>query len=366
LNGTLQRWLPNKKGLARNLGITTALLLGATGIVAILTQITNNMSNISEIYILTILLVALYTEGYFWGLLASVISVFGVNYFFMYPYFKLDFSPDGYPVTFLVMLVSSIIVSTLATGMKEKTKLADEKQRIMAEKQNEQMRSNLLRAISHDLRTPLTGILGASSAILENKRRISMESRDSLIKNIHDDAQWLLRMVENILSVTRIDKNASKLIKIPEPVEEVVEQSIKRCQKRFPNVKFNVSVPHEFIMIPMDGMLIEQVLINLIENAITHGGIGFPVDITVYKTSDFVYFAVRDYGKGIPEHDIPKLFNEMDLRSLKNTDSARGLGLGLSICKTIVTAHNGRIWCNNNSDQGATFTFTLPMEDEVC
>lgn len=364
MNRTLQRWLPNKKNIVKDAAITIGLLLSATVISDVFIKIANNTDNISGIYILTVLFVALYTEGYFWGLLTSVVSVVAINYFFTYPYFAINFSLSGYPLTFLIMLSSGIIVSTLATSTKEKRILAEEKQRISSEKQNEQMRSNLLRAISHDLRTPLTGIIGASSTILENKELISKESHDRLIKDIHEDSQWLLRMVENILSVTRIDKNTSKLLKSIEPVEEIVAQSVKRCQKRFPDVKFNVSVPHEFIMAPMDGTLIEQVLINLIENAIKHGGNNLQVDITVYKAGDFVYFAVRDYGQGVPQQDIEKIFNEMYMGNHENSDATRGFGLGLPICKTIVTAHSGKIWCNNNLDQGATFTFTLPMEGD--
>lgn len=359
---TLQRCLPSRKSFVKDAGITVGLLLSAFAISVVFMKLLKNADNISEIYILTVLFVAMYTEGYFWGLLTSVTSVVCINYFFTYPYFKVNFSLSGYPLTFLVLLSSGIIVSTLATGIKEKRILAEEKQRISSEKQNEQMRSNLLRAISHDLRTPLTGILGASSTILENKELIGIETRDRLIRDIHEDAQWLLRMVENILSVTRIDQNTYKLLKSSEPVEEIVAQSIKRCQKRFPSVKFNVSVPHELIMAPMDGTLIVQVLINLIENAIKHGGNDLQVDINVYKAGDLVYFAVRDYGQGVPQQDIEKIFTGMYVGNCENVDATRGFGLGLPICKTIITAHNGRIWCNNNLDRGATFTFTLPME----
>jgi two-component system sensor histidine kinase KdpD len=161
--------------------------------------------------------------------------------------------------------------------------------------------------------------------------------------------------------VTKLDKEAIKLKMALEPVEEVVAESVGRCQKRFPGSKFDVSVPHEFIMAPMVGTLVEQVLINLIENAVKHSGSDMPIDVTVYRTGDFVYFAVRDQGKGIPEQMAGKLFSETDMKSLN--DASRGLGIGLSICKTIVLAHGGRIWYNNNPDRGVTFTFTLPMEE---
>jgi two-component system sensor histidine kinase KdpD len=358
----VKRWIPDRKTASKDAAVTILLLICAMALSALIITITGSTKNTSEIFILCVLLVALYTNGYFWGLFASIAIVIGVNYFFTYPYFSLDFSLKGYPVTFSVMLAAAIIVSTLATGMKEKSELEKEKQRIISEKQKEQMRSNLLRAISHDLRTPLTGILGASSAIMENRDRISLETRDCLIRDIHEDAEWLLRMIENILAVTKLDKEAIKLKMTPEPVEEVVAQSVSRCQKRFPGSKFDVSVPHEFIMAPMVGPLIEQVLINLIENAVKHSGSDRPTDVTVYGTGDFVYFAVRDQGKGIPEQTICKLFSDSNIKNMN--DAARGLGIGLSICKTIVEAHGGRIWCNNNPDRGVTFTFSLPMEEK--
>lgn len=233
------------------------------------------------------------------------------------------------------------------------------------EKQKEQTRGNLLRAISHDLRTPLTGILGASSAILENGERISSQARQQLIQDIREDADWLLRMVENVLSVTRIGPQASGLRKVPEAVEEVIAQAVNRCRKRLPGLSLTVRVPEEFVMAPMDSTLIEQVLINLIENAYKYGRSAQPVEVTVCTAGENVRFVVQDHGPGIAPELLPVLFEGFLGRDGQSADSSRGLGIGLSICRSIITAHGGTIQAENRPGGGAQFVFTLPLEEEA-
>lgn len=160
------------------------------------------------------------------------------------------------------------------------------------------MRSNLLRAISHDLRTPLTGIVGASSALLEKETELDKETEHNLIKGIKDDSGWLIRMVENLLSVTRISEGLVSLERAPEAVEEIVGEAVGRIKKRFADRTIHVKVPRDLLMVPMDGTLIEQVLINLMENALRHGGTGAEVWVDVTKTKQSAIFSVRDNGKG--------------------------------------------------------------------
>lgn len=254
-----------------------------------------------------------------------------------------------------------MIASQVAMALKHQY-LSDEQHLMQMEAEKEKMRNTLLQAISHDLRTPLAGILGASSAIRENGKTLDEATRDKLIANIQEESQWLIRMVENLLSVTRINKSASKVMKKPEAAEEVVAEAVSRIQQRFPQRQINVQVPNELLEVPMDGTLIAQVLINLIENAIKFSPADAPVAVSLKKDGAWALFEVRDHGKGIGTKDFPHLFSGYAPKNTKSPDSSRGMGLGLSICLTIVKAHSGTIKAENSRGGGAVFRFALPLE----
>lgn len=322
-----------------------------------------NVANIAIVYTLALILTALYTSGYLFGIIASLFCVIAVNYFFSYPYFRINFSLDGYPVTFIGMLAISLITSATTTTLKRQRQAIAEREKELVEADKEKLRANLLRAVSHDLRTPLTGIIGSSSSYLENYRDLSDEDRTELVSNIKEDSQWLLNMVENLLTVTRIkDNDTDKVKKTPEVVEEVVSEAILRLRKRLPDIKIRVDMPNNFLMLSMDPTLIEQVLINLLENAYVHSGSRDPIDLTIAETPDHISFTVRDYGRGINEKHLPYIFEGQQTVS-ENADGHKGIGIGLSICKTIIRAHDGEITAANHS-HGAEFTFTLPKEKE--
>jgi two-component system sensor histidine kinase KdpD len=244
----------------------------------------------------------------------------------------------------------------------ERQNLSDEQRSIIVEAEKEKMRSNLLRAIAHDLRTPLAGILGASSAIRENRDNLDENTRDKLNADIQEEAQWLIRMVENLLSVTRINEGATKVTKSTEAAEEVVAEAVSRIKKRFPYRNIMVSVPDELLEVPMDGTLIAQVLINLVENAIKHSANESPVEILLKQDKKWAVFEVLDHGKGIAEEDFPYLFTSYVPNGNKSSDSSRGMGIGLSICMTIIKAHNGKMEAHNREEGGAVFQFILPLE----
>ena len=253
-----------------------------------------------------------------------------------------------------------LIVSQAAMAL-ERQALSEAQRKATVASEKEKMRGNLLRAISHDLRTPLTGILGASSAILENAEALPENEKENLLQNIRDDSGWLIRMVENLLSVTKISDGVASLKKTPEAAEEIISESVSRIKQRFPDVNIEVHVPDDVIIIPMDGILIEQVLMNLMENAVKHNKNNAPITVQVLKKSDDILFEVKDFGRGIPAEDLPHLFD--GLAGKKNSpDSSRGFGIGLSICKSIIDAHGGKIFASNNREGGATFGFSLPLE----
>lgn len=244
----------------------------------------------------------------------------------------------------------------------ERQYLSDEQRRIMIESEKEKIRGNLLRAISHDIRTPLTGILGASSAILENGGNFDKETHDKLLSNIKEDSQWLIRMVENLLSITRIREGTMNVAKSAEVVEEIVAEAIGHIRKRFPARRISVKVPDDVIIIPMDGTLIIQVLINLMENAISHSPEDSDLEVEVGVEDRYVSFEVRDNGKGIAAEDFPYLFESYVPNGKRTPDSARGMGIGLSICMSIIKAHNGSLKAANRNGGGAVFKFRLPLE----
>lgn len=254
-----------------------------------------------------------------------------------------------------------MIISQVAMAL-ERQYLSDEQRKILVESEKEKMRSNLLRAIAHDLRTPLTGILGSSSAILESGDVIDENTKEKLLYNIKEDSQWLIRMVENLLSVTRINEGTMNVAKTPEAVEEIVAEAIARIRQRFVGSYIEVKVPDELLLVPMDGTLIVQVLINLLDNAIKHTINNEKIEVIVKKKGGLVLFEVIDNGVGISQEDFPYLFESYVPNGKKSSDSSRGMGIGLSICKSIIKAHGGKIEAANKKTSGAVFRFTLPLE----
>lgn len=254
-----------------------------------------------------------------------------------------------------------MIASQVAMAL-ERQNLSDEQRSILVESEKEKMRSNLLRAISHDLRTPLTGILGASSVLQESGEELDLNTRNKLISNIKEDSQWLIRMVENLLSITRINEGTMNVVKSPEAAEEIVAEAISRIRKRFPGRNISVKVPEELLIVPMDGTLISQVLINLLENALKHTRAEAEVFVTVKKEGSEAVFEVADNGEGIPTEEFPYLFESYVPNGKRSADSSRGMGIGLSICMSIIKAHQGKMEAKNKTTGGAVFWFTLPLE----
>lgn len=491
-----------------NDGIKTMVLLVLATLIAYVFYImSQTATNIAIVYVMFIVIIARNTSGYRWGIIASLIGVVAVNYFFTDPVMVVDFEKNGYPITFLGMLVISLITGTTTAHLKERSRIViergevlnrlneinkqlltaesvsqiqdivvayisrytnctvgffidpkDEQQSIAVKERNggdselfweekekerrsqlsmekgicrddelersrityfplishnivwgiigvvensgekmnadvctflklmasqialalerqrlldthqelvvnaekEKMRSNLLRAISHDLRTPLTGIIGATQACLETE--MPKAERNRMLNDIYEDSNWLLNMVENLLSVTRIDEKNASVKKSLEPLEEIMGEALMRIKKRYPSAEIQMSVPEEIVMIAMDPVLIEQVMINLLENAVKYSVSSKPVHFYAKLEGDMVRVAVRDYGKGIEKDRLEHLFDGYIVTGGNQcSDSRKGMGIGLSICKTIITAHGGQIK-GKNHQEGVEIYFTLPCE----
>lgn len=341
--------------------IFSILCMGlATGIAFIYYQmVPENSANIALVYILALVIVSRFTLGYLYGIICCLFAVVCINYLFTYPFFSINFTLTGYPITFIGMAAITLITSTLTSHLTLQAEVIAEREKQLAEAEKEKMRANLLRAISHDLRTPLTGIIGNSSVFLDNSERLTAEEQKDIVSNIYNDSNWLLNMVENLLTVTRIKGDNLTINKNEESVEEVVSESLQRLQKRYPDTIIQAQVPMEFILIPMDAILIEQVTINLLENAVIHSHCTEPIILLVEDSPTEVSFTIRDYGVGLPEEMLDNLFDSTAYSSSGASDARRGMGIGLSICKTIITAHHGTLIGRNHAN-GAEFIFTLP------
>ena len=309
------------------------------------------------IFVLGVFLVSWRTQGYGFGAAASLISVLAVNWAFTYPYWAFDLISPECISSAVVMLIVSTVTGAMTTRLKQQEKLK-------AEAETERMRGNLLRAVSHDLRTPLTSICGSCSAIMENYDQIPKAKQLKLLAEVHADAQWLTRMVENLLSVTRVDGERVRLSKNSTVLEELIGAVMVKFRKHYPDQKVDVQIPAEFLAIPMDPMLIEQVLMNLLENAVFHAKGMKHLWLRVERQNDVAVFYVEDDGCGIAKERLPKLFSGFQDRENFSETGRSNMGIGLSVCRTIVKAHGSDIRVENRPGGGARFTFELKMEAE--
>lgn len=344
------------KRTAADCAFMIVILLAAFSVNLLLQQLFQTRTLIPMIFVLGVFLVSWRTQGYFWGITASLISVLAVNWAFTYPYWAFDLISPECISSAVVMLIVAIMTGALTTRLKHQEKLK-------AEAEKERMRGNLLRAVSHDLRTPLTSIYGACSAMIDNYDDISRDKHLKLLGDVRNDAQWLVRMVENLLSVTRIDSEKIRLAKHDTVLEELIDSVLVKFRKHYPHQQVHVEIPGEFLTIPMDAMLMEQVLMNLLENAVFHAHGMKNLWLTVKIQGNHAVFTVQDDGCGIPPERMPGLFTGL-LDSEMPTDTGRSnMGIGLSVCSAIIKAHGSEIRAENREEGGAAFHFALELEE---
>ncbi len=466
-------------------------------------------SNIITVYILGVLLTSLFTKGYTCGIIGSLVSVMLFNFFFTEPRLTFHAYDSGYPVTFAIMLVASVITGTLASKLKSHAKLsaqaafrtkvlldtnqllqkaqndediinitatqimkllnrsvvmysvkegkltkgslyssqsvnledlfttternaaewvylnkhragastnvyskakcvyfsirinnniygvigirikgkpldafensillsilgecalamdnrrnAKEKEQTAVLAKNEQLRANLLRAISHDLRTPLTSISGNAGNLLSNKDKLDEDTKMQIYTDIFDDSEWLISLVENLLSVTRIEEGRMNFNKSIELVDEITEEALRHIGRKSTEHKISVIHKDELLLANADAKLIVQVLINLIDNAIKYTPVGSEIKVITEKKNGYASISVIDNGNGIPDNIKPHVFEMFYTGDNRIADSRRSLGLGLALCKSIIGAHGGELTLTDNQPQGCIFAFTLPL-----
>lgn len=483
------------------IGKLLGILVGATLLGDIFRYAGFPETNIVVIYIFAILLVARFTKGYLYGIVASVIGIACFNYFFTRPYHTLRVDDPSYLITFVVMLITALMTSALTSREKwmrqeatrkgresqilyhlsnqlsdaseidevikiavesfssfmesnigcmyvgdqvehfyyqqfgdkqlqrelpsldqyatdfenlkqdylmieqsrwypvyghgkplaflvvdelvkesfliknselfhtmlenlalaiERIEITLERMRVQQNMQREMERANLLRAISHDLRTPLSGIMGTAEMLMDMTEQT--DGRQKLLHEIYQDADWLKSLVENILSMTRIQDGKITLHKEMEALEEIIASAVMHVEKNHTNREIGVDIPEDFQLVPVDAKLIEQVITNLLENAIKHTKMEEAITIAVEYTAQEALVTVFDEGEGIAKEDEGNLFQIFYTSKVRAADVKKGIGLGLTICKTVVEAHGGTILGRNRKDgKGAEFQFTLPL-----
>jgi len=461
----------------KDFGISVLILAIASGISFGLHYMGFTDANIITVYILAVLVISVLTENRFCWVISSAAGVLLFNFFFTTPKFSLMAYDKGYPVTFLVMLVASLVTGSIAARMKSHAKqsaqtayrtkilldtnqmlakaksadeifeiaatqtkkllaldafalrdndlsklgitgtslcktesctyypihasntvygaigiqstktvdafensillsilgecaLALESERNAREKEasailaeQEKLRANLLRTISHDLRTPLTSISGNADNLLANDEVFDIETRRQIYADIREDSEWLISLVENLLSVSRMGDGKSDIRMSAEVVSDVIDEAVRRTEKNASEHKLTVKGSDGILLARMDARLIVQVLINLIDNAIKYTPSGSEIEISAVEKDNEIAITVADNGHGIADEIKSRVFDMFYTGAEKIADSRRSLGLGLALCKSIVNAHGGEITVTDNKPHGAVFTFTLPKEE---
>ena len=340
-----------KSNIIKNIIYLITILFLAFLVSEFIQHVFNVNENIPAIFIFAVFFISFVTDGYCYGVIAAFLVPFIMNYAFTPPFFVFNFHEFANIVSSVTLIIISILTSMMTIKIKNHEK--------------EKMRANLLRAISHDLRTPLTNIYGSASILLDNKEHISDEKQQALLLGIKEDSNWLVHMVENLLSITKINNGGVELSKQTIVLDELVNDVVLKVKKQYPEQKITLELPEEIVMIPMDILLIEQVLLNILENAIVHAKNMTQLILRVYVKDNQAVFEIEDNGCGMSNHQLKNIFKGY-LGSEEISDGKKhNMGIGMSVCSSILKAHGSEIHAENVKTGGALFRFTLPIEETI-
>lgn len=360
--------------IPRNLGVTALFLCAAFWASGLLIGHTGGENNSALVFVLAVALISLLTSGYFYGIAASIIGALCINIYFMEPYASFSLNRTGYPVAMLSMVAISCVVCALTARVKKQAteavrreksaktlyeqneRLNAEKAAIQLESERVAIRESILRAVSHDLRTPLTAISGTVSVLLESPE--VSEKNIAMLSDIKQDADSLIVMVENLLSVTRVQDGTMPLKKREDLLEEVAGDALLTVRRRFPDCRVELDLPEDILYLPMDPLLVRQVMVNLLENAIRHSGDTEHIRMRLLRQEDQAVVEVRDRGRGLSP-EVLQAVRTGEAMPLTG-DATRGMGIGLSVCQSIIKAHGGFFTAENDPSGGAVFRFGLP------
>jgi two-component system, OmpR family, sensor histidine kinase KdpD len=316
-----------------------------------------DLVNVAMVYLLAVVIVALrFTRGP--AIAASVVCVAAFDFFFVPPQGTFTVDDLQYLLTFAIMLTVALVISRLTQSVRRQ---AQEQAVLSIEAQTERIRSTLLASISHDLRTPLAVMSGASSSLAQSGDRLGAEERQALAQSIFQQSRDMAGLVANVLQMTRLENGAIALERDWDSLGEIAESVLRRLHERLARHMVMVELPADLPLVRVDAILIEQALANLLENAAKYTPAGTLVRLRGVRRGAEIIVSVEDFGAGLSEGDFERVFAKFHRG--KTEGAVGGVGLGLSICQAIVRLHGGRIWAEQLPGGGSAFRFTLPVEE---
>ena len=317
-----------------------------------------DLVNVAMVYLLGVVLVAL-RQGRGPTVAATVLSVAAFDFLFVPPQGTFTVDDIQYLLTFGIMLAVGLIISALRSSVRRQ---AEAQANLEMRAETERIRSALLASISHDLRTPLAVMSGASSGLAERGERMSGEERAALARSVYENAREMSERVAKLLEMTRLESGAIEPARDWESLADIAGAVLRRLAERTSGHRVVVDLASDLPLLRVDGALIEQVLANLLENAVRYTPPGTVVQLRARRVESDVVVSVEDFGPGLPEAEIGRLFDKFHRASREGATG--GMGLGLAICRAIVALHGGRIWAERVSGGGLAFRFSLPVEPE--
>jgi len=312
-------------------------------------------ANILMLYLLGVLWIATHHSRSA-AVLASVLAVVAFDLVFVKPFYSLAVADPQYLVTFAVMLLTALVISELTHRVRVQSEAA---RQAWERAEAEFLRNTLLSGVSHELRTPLAGITGAASALIEAGDQLSSQSRAQMLDTIASEAERMERLIKNLLDMTWLEAGGLKLNKQWQPLQEVVGSALHRMNRRLSGRAITTDVPNDLPLVQIDAVLIEQLLINLLDNAMQYTPPGSAIEISARQVGSAIEVEVADHGPGIPTGTEDRVFQKFFRAGQKANQ--RGMGLGLAICRGFVEAHGGTIAASNRPTGGASFRFKLPI-----
>jgi len=351
---------PKSPRLGPNALVMLVCQVATTGLALLLDSLGFSDATIVIIYVLGVLVTAMFTDGPAYSLVASLLSILSYNFFLISPRFSLQIQGRDYAGTITAMILFALLASYLVTSLRRSAAQSMEASLIA---QREQLRANLLRSVSHDLRTPLTSITGNADMLLDDSVSLPQATRRQLLQDIYDDATWLRTVMENLLAVTRLEDGEVTLNTDVELIDDVIEEAMRHVSREAKHYDIVVVPPNDLLLARMDPQVIVQVIVNLVNNAIAHTPKGSTITITSHREQGMVAVEVADNGPGVPDKDKEQVFDLFYKSSDEGADARRNVGLGLSLCRSIIQAHGGTIRVEDAVPHGARFIFTLPAEE---
>ena len=334
----------------------TIAVLVCTGL-GIVMRARFDIVNVAMVYLLAVVVIALrFSRGA--ALVAAILSVATFDYLFVPPHGAFTVDDAQYLLTFAIMVAVALIISALVRSIR---KQAAAQTALEIEAETERIRSALLASISHDLRTPLAVMAGASSSLAESGERLTPAERHALAQSVFEQAREMSERVNKVLQMTRLETGAIKVERDWASLGEIAASALARLSERLAAHRVIVELPDDLPLVRVDAALIEQVLGNLLENSARHTPAGTVVRVRAQRRAPDVVVTVEDYSGGIADADIEHVFEKFSGGSVAST--ASGMGLGLAICRAIVRLHGGRAWAERVPGGGTAFRFTLPLEE---